>query len=439
MSWLLIQIWSSLAVAALLGLVFGWAVRGIGLKARLRRLMAERDLIGKDRDQLREDLDKMYASRQGRNGDATSIVTDQTATSREIAERDERLKALGDELNASKQELGRLREEAAGVVARAETAAKEEASVDRRAQAAVASTGATLTAAAPSVSGSDKELEQRLAIIGAQRDELTWRNRYLESRVRMLEETIEKLEQRSGDAISAAAPELASQIEQLNAENEKLRADVDRLRSEVADGNPAGRPAQPVEAEQELARLRWRNRYLESRLDYLEGNPETAAEEAAAEAARESAANDTPADASKVPPEGATSSGTAASLSVEDPMVAPSSDAENAATSLTNGTSLSAPVGNAEVSSNGGASSVEMAEPPRLSGPREEGADTLAAIEGVGPMIERALNQLGIYHLDQVANWGREEAIWVDRALGFNNGRVLNDDWAGKARKLIGA
>jgi small subunit ribosomal protein S2 len=61
--------------------------------------------------------------------------------------------------------------------------------------------------------------------------------------------------------------------------------------------------------------------------------------------------------------------------------------------------------------------------------------DDLKKIGGVGPVLEKKLNALGITRFDQVANFSDEEVAKVDEALNFK-GRVMRDDWIGQARTL---
>ena len=49
----------------------------------------------------------------------------------------------------------------------------------------------------------------------------------------------------------------------------------------------------------------------------------------------------------------------------------------------------------------------DAARPPKLEGARGGQADDLWRISGVGPKIERILNELGVYHYDQIARPGR--------------------------------
>lgn len=76
------------------------------------------------------------------------------------------------------------------------------------------------------------------------------------------------------------------------------------------------------------------------------------------------------------------------------------------------------------------------AKPAGLSAPRGGKADDLKVIEGVGPALEKLLNELGIYHLDQIAGWGAPEVAWMDGNLKGFKGRVTRDKWVAQA-KLI--
>jgi NADH-quinone oxidoreductase subunit E len=75
-------------------------------------------------------------------------------------------------------------------------------------------------------------------------------------------------------------------------------------------------------------------------------------------------------------------------------------------------------------------------EPERLKGPREGGADDLKLIKGVGPKLEGVLNDIGIYHYDQIASWTDREVAWADENLVGFKGRVSRDDWVSQAKAL---
>ncbi len=62
-------------------------------------------------------------------------------------------------------------------------------------------------------------------------------------------------------------------------------------------------------------------------------------------------------------------------------------------------------------------------------------ADDLKVISGVGPVLEKKLNDLGIYTYAQVAAFTKQDIEKVDDALSFK-GRIERDDWLSQAKKL---
>lgn len=76
----------------------------------------------------------------------------------------------------------------------------------------------------------------------------------------------------------------------------------------------------------------------------------------------------------------------------------------------------------------------EGIQPAALSGPQGV-ADDLKQISGVGPVLERKLNDLGIYHFWQIARWTEAEVAWVDGFLNFK-GRIGRDEWISQAIRL---
>lgn len=78
----------------------------------------------------------------------------------------------------------------------------------------------------------------------------------------------------------------------------------------------------------------------------------------------------------------------------------------------------------------------EGAKPELLTAAREGGADNLKEIKGVGPKMEAMLNEMGVYHFDQVASWSADEVAWVDANLKGFNGRVSRDGWVDQAKIL---
>lgn len=70
-----------------------------------------------------------------------------------------------------------------------------------------------------------------------------------------------------------------------------------------------------------------------------------------------------------------------------------------------------------------------------LDAARPEGKDDLKLISGVGPKLEQTLNDLGVYHFDQVAKFKKKDIAWVDARLRFK-GRIERDDWMSQAKIL---
>ncbi len=78
----------------------------------------------------------------------------------------------------------------------------------------------------------------------------------------------------------------------------------------------------------------------------------------------------------------------------------------------------------------------EGTRPPGLDAARGGVADDLKKIKGVGPKLERVLNELGFFHFDQIAAWSAEEVAWVDAEIGGLTERVKRDGWVDQARLL---
>ncbi|MEM9764764.1 MAG: NADH-quinone oxidoreductase subunit NuoE [Pseudomonadota bacterium] len=72
---------------------------------------------------------------------------------------------------------------------------------------------------------------------------------------------------------------------------------------------------------------------------------------------------------------------------------------------------------------------------PALFETAPDGVDDLQQLKGVGPTLERTLNDLGVYRFEQIASWGVAEIAWVDARLKFK-GRIGRDDWVGQAATL---
>ena len=78
---------------------------------------------------------------------------------------------------------------------------------------------------------------------------------------------------------------------------------------------------------------------------------------------------------------------------------------------------------------------VGAGRPAGLDGPRDGRKDDLSHIIGVLPVIETALNKLGIYHFDQLSELTDENIGWIEGHLGVP-GRIGRELWREQAREL---
>jgi peptide/nickel transport system ATP-binding protein len=73
--------------------------------------------------------------------------------------------------------------------------------------------------------------------------------------------------------------------------------------------------------------------------------------------------------------------------------------------------------------------------PAGLSAPRGAGRDDLTRVKGIGPVNQDKLNELGIFHFDQIAAWSQPEIDWVGEFLAFP-GRIERENWVAQAALL---
>ncbi len=76
-------------------------------------------------------------------------------------------------------------------------------------------------------------------------------------------------------------------------------------------------------------------------------------------------------------------------------------------------------------------------EPAVLESPRAE--DNLEQIRGIGPVLHRKLNELGIATFHQIAAWTEDDIARISPQLGAFRGRILRDDWVERAAELLQA
>jgi NADH-quinone oxidoreductase subunit E len=62
--------------------------------------------------------------------------------------------------------------------------------------------------------------------------------------------------------------------------------------------------------------------------------------------------------------------------------------------------------------------------------------DDLKRISGIGPVLEKTLNNLGIFHFRQIAAFTSENIDWVNNYLSFS-GRIERENWVAQAAALV--
>jgi len=62
--------------------------------------------------------------------------------------------------------------------------------------------------------------------------------------------------------------------------------------------------------------------------------------------------------------------------------------------------------------------------------------DDLKLVKGIGPVMERILNENGCYHFKQLANFSPRDIEWISQALGSFPDRIDRDGWVGQAQSL---
>lgn len=71
------------------------------------------------------------------------------------------------------------------------------------------------------------------------------------------------------------------------------------------------------------------------------------------------------------------------------------------------------------------------------SGKHEIARDDLKKIKGVGPAIEKTLNEIGIYRYEQIAAMSEYDIDRVAQRLKGFHSRIYREDWMGQARELL--
>ena len=74
-------------------------------------------------------------------------------------------------------------------------------------------------------------------------------------------------------------------------------------------------------------------------------------------------------------------------------------------------------------------------KPLILSTPKPAGKDNLTKIKGINTKIEADLNNLGIYHFEQISKWSSKNAEWIEEFL-LLPGIARSYQWVEQAKIL---
>jgi NADH-quinone oxidoreductase subunit E len=83
-----------------------------------------------------------------------------------------------------------------------------------------------------------------------------------------------------------------------------------------------------------------------------------------------------------------------------------------------------------------GATDAVGKKPVLLSAPRDGKGDDLRLMWGVAEKLQEKLNQMGIWHFDQIAKWTPDEVEWFEASMQGFKGRVERDKWIEQCQKL---
>jgi predicted flap endonuclease-1-like 5' DNA nuclease/uncharacterized coiled-coil DUF342 family protein len=442
-----------LLVGVLCG-VAGWAWHALQTTPDL-------DALERERERLRQELASL-----GEDGAGLPVASPESE--REAA----MLAARADVAGARVTELERALEEARDA---REHAIGRIAELERERDAARAGDADALQAALARIA----ELERARAATSdpdpAEANARAWRLRYFESRVKYLE-GLQPPAPVVDAAAGAEAERLRARVAELEAEREAAASADDRnalrWRARYLDArvryleSPAARAPGFAVAEppsEEDRRRAWRMRYLEARVQHL------AAQETALRAASDNAsarlqaridaleAADVQARArlAALGEERDALAARIAALEAERRDLAPAEDVRRLGWRARY---LDARVRHFEGLLSAAAKPVEAAplmavdapEPPpaplvpqgeevkplALPAARGGAPDDLTLIDGIGPKIESTLHSLGIYHFEQIAGWTPANIAWVDQYLRFR-GRITREGWVGQAQHLL--
>ncbi|MBY9066700.1 hypothetical protein K1X12_07300 [Hyphomonas sp. WL0036] len=434
MTWLVAHMWIALAAAAFVALLLGWSLRGMMLLGKLRKAEVDRDVARVELGEARDEIERLFAAQrklltgQGGTQMAEAVLASPQADpelERQLAETVAALhsaRAELEELKAAPPVLAPAPEMAAmpmvdpAVSARAAELEQRVGGLEAELQAARAALEAAevakAEAVAAAVAAAPAVAEPEPAPAAEPDPKLVWKVNYLTQRVTALEDEVAS--QPVAPAVVASVPEAPVEVAAPEPEAPAKSADTESI-------------------EEELASLRWRNRYLEGRLAYFEGDAAAVADEIAADDEGEAALED---DEDAYEEDEASEDDAYAEdddgedfEEYEDDADDEDEDYPSAAETI---------LGRLEEDDAAAedAEPVVPARPLALEKPVEGAPDDLTLIGGIGPRIQEVLNSIGVFHYDQIAEWSRENIAWVDDYLNFN-GRIRREGWVEQAAILV--
>ena len=397
MQWLIANMWMALAAATALGLLFGFSMRGLFSSSSVRKARVEREIAKTELEQSKAEVEALYSAQRKLKEQVEQPAGDSDALQTQLEEREARIGSLDDELQAARAELEAFK------------------SQETNESSALQSIGAAAAGAAAGAVLSEQDDDELTRL----RDRNTW----LEERVTALEGDIEGMSTVPETASShqAQGSDEGANVEKLKWQSTYLRQRVEALEGKIvssSDDNSSStstdtEPAAPVitaavdrsaegarDNDEELAKLRWRNRYLEGRLAYFEQPSEEP-------------------------------------TSTEEPEADETLETEPVATTEPDETGDSEPEAEAESVHPSEAMLAELdgEQPEQISKP-SDGGDDLTKITGIGPRIAEVLNGLGIWRFSQIADWLPEHETWIENHLSFK-GRVSRENWISQAKELM--
>jgi predicted flap endonuclease-1-like 5' DNA nuclease len=75
-------------------------------------------------------------------------------------------------------------------------------------------------------------------------------------------------------------------------------------------------------------------------------------------------------------------------------------------------------------------------KPLILTSPKPTGKDSLIKIKGIDEKIENDLNNLGIYHFEQISKWSNKNCEWIEEFL-LLPGIARSNQWVEQAKILL--